>query len=404
MNYQYVVYSAENKIVKGTITAPNDKAAREMLTRSGYRILGLRAVFSFSFQWEKYFPTLFQVKPKTVILFSRELALLLESGIDIVTALELFRSQARSRVFRRVLEEVSSDLRRGTKLSVALAKHPEVFPTIYCRSLAAGEQTGGLEDVLRQTAAYMEKEETTKKSIKGALSYPIIVSVVAVGVVIVIVNFVMPSFVNLYRTLGGSLPLPTRILLGITGVFRKYGLYMLGALTLSAIGVAAYIRTPKGRFQWDRLALTTPLIGSINHLSALAVCCRTMAMLFRSGLPMVEIMDTVIEGAKNSVISGALTNLRRALLKGEGLSRPMSANRLFLPMMVEMVKVGEETGNLETTLLTVAETYDTETEDRIHALIGFIQPALTVTIGIMVGFIAISMLSAMYAIYGKIGK
>ena len=308
-----------------------------------------------------------------------------------------------NRVFRRVLDEVITDLRAGNRLSDSMSKHPAVFPSLYCRSLSVGEQTGGLEVVLRQLADHMEKELTAKGGVKKALAYPIMVSIVAVIVVMVLVTFVLPSFMGLYSTMGAELPLATRMLLNIVDWLENNIISML--VWLGGIGflVFIYSRTPDGKLMLDRLVLKVPMLGRVVLLNELTRCCRSMSILFRSGLPLTEIMSMTVEGSGNRAVKEALATVQQAMIKGEGLSSPMSQNQLFLPMMVQMVRVGEETGNLDITLLTTAQAYEAEADEKTRALIGFIQPAMTLGIGLVVAFIAIALLSAMYAVFGQMG-
>ncbi len=401
MEYQYVGYNESKRIIRGSLASSSLETATQTLKNRGYYVISLKPVKSIAFDIEKYFPSLYQVKTKTVILFLRELALLLESGTNIVSAFELLQNQTSSRTFKRVLGEITGELHRGSHLSAALEKHPKVFPPLFCRSLSAGEQSGGMEATLKQIADYMEKSLNTRKGLKTALSYPAIVVATAIVVVVIMANFVLPTFANLYKTLGTNLPLPTQILLTVTDLLRKYGFYLLVTLGFAVVGTILYIKTPQGRNQWDRLALKAPVIGEINHLTELATCSRTMSMLYKSGLSLVDILSALIEACSNRVMAGALRGVQRAMIKGEGLSRPMSENEMFLPLMVEMVRVGEETGTLENTLLTVAETYETEAADRTQTLISYIQPAIIIVIGAVVAFIAVSMLTAMYDFYGQ---
>lgn len=234
MEFSYLGYAEDKKIVKGTISASSEEVAGQILAHTGCRVLNLKPVTAFMPTWEKMFPFLYRIKPEVVILFSRQLALLLESGIDIVTSLELLRAQASSRNLKRVLGETISDLRSGNRLSVALGKHPESFSPIYYRSLSVGEQTGNLELILRQIADYMEKEITTAKGIKNALRYPAIISIVAFIVIVVIATFVLPAFTSLYSLLGAELPLMTQLFLSVVNWFTKYGLHLMGAVLLTA--------------------------------------------------------------------------------------------------------------------------------------------------------------------------
>ena len=327
--------------------------------------------------------------------------MLLESGINIVTSLELLQNQSANRMLKKILVEVVADLRSGNQLSIALSKHPAVFSTISCRSLSIGEQTGSLEIMLRQMAEYMEKELAASKNIKGALMYPVIAAIVTVIVVAIMVTFVLPSFSSLYESLGAELPTMTRVVMDGAEVLRINGHYIL-LMLLAGSGLAfAYIKTPEGRYKFDKLLLSLPMVGRVNQLNLLARCCRSISLLISAGLPLTDIMPLVIQGSSNKAITRALTDVQQDMLKGEGLSQPMAKNALFLPMMVQMVKVGEETGNLDTTLLAVARTYETEAEDSTSTLIGLIQPAMTLIIALVVGVIALSLVSAMYSMYGQ---
>ncbi|MBM4433053.1 MAG: type II secretion system F family protein, partial [Chloroflexi bacterium] len=307
-----------------------------------------------------------------------------------------------NRSLQKVLGEVIADLRRGSQLSAALSKHPTSFSSIYCRALAVGEQTGSLEVVLKQMADYLEQDAKSAKEIKNALKYPIIIAIVAVVVIAVIVTFVLPAFANLYSLIGAQLPPMTKLLISMTEWLNKNGLFLFLAIFIIGFLFYIYTRTPAGKLQWDKISLRLPMMGQIKQLDELANCCRSMSMLFRSGLPMPEILSLVIESSQNKVVKGVLAEVKTDMLKGEGLSKPMAKNKLFLPLMVQMIKVGEETGNLDVTLSAVAQAYETEARDKMRALIGIIQPAITLVIGVVVAFIALSLVSAMYSIYGQV--
>jgi len=340
--------------------------------------------------------------PAEIIIFYQQLALLIESGVDITTALELLQGQTSSNALKAVLGDVVRDLRGGDQLSTSLSRHPEIFPPIHWRSIRIGEQTGGLEIMLRQIAEYMEREAAAAKGVKNALTYPIIASIVAVVVIGVLVTFVLPAFGALYTSLGAELPLLTKMLIQISGVLQSYGIYLILAVFILAGLAYVYVKTTEGRYKLDKLVLRLPLVGRVSHLKELARCCRSVSLLFRAGLPLTEIMPLVIEGAGNSVMARALTDVQQAMLKGEGISQPMSKNDIFLPMMVQMVKVGEETGSLDATLLSVAQSYEVEAKEKTESIIRLIQPTMTLLIGLVISFIALSMVSAMYSIYGQV--
>jgi type IV pilus assembly protein PilC len=341
------------------------------------------------------------IKPNDIILFYRQMALLIESGLNIVTAIELLENQCANRVFKKVLLEVIDDVRSGSQLSISLGKHPQIFSPIHCQSLKVGEQTGGMEVILRQIADHMEKQVTAGKGIKNAMTYPIIAAVVAVVVVAIMVVFVLPAFNGLYVSLGVKLPPLARLMLGAGDYLRAYGIYILGALFIIAAAGMVYIRTTQGKYQWDKLAIRFPLVGRINHLNELARICRSISVLYKAGSSLTEILPLVIQSSNNKVMTRALMEIRDDMLGGDGLSHPMSKHAIFLPMMVQMVKVGEETGNLDNTLVSVAQSYEAESDDRTKSLISMIQPVMTIVIGLVVGFMALSLVSAMYSMYGS---
>jgi type IV pilus assembly protein PilC len=398
--YQYIACSEAGEIVKGKLTAAGEDVIAEMLSYAGYRLINLRPYVPF-LSLGKLVSQLFPVKPNDVILFFRQLALLLQSGINIVTALELLKEQIVNRTLKRVLEEVVVDIRGGTQLSTAMGRHPEVFNLMACRTLAIGEQTGGLETMLKQVADYMEKEVVTRRGIKGALMYPIIAAVVTVIVVGILMFFVLPAFASLYSSLGAELPSLTRLMINTSVLLRAHALnIMLGVLIFMGAAMI-YFRTPDGKYRMDLINLRMPQLGRIRHLNELSRCCRSISLLYNAGLPLTEIMPLVIQGANSRVIAQSLYGVQTDMLRGEGLSRPMSRDRMFLPMMVQMVKVGEETGNLDASLLAVAENYESEAQEKTRSLISMIQPIMTIVIAGIVGVIALSMVSAMYSIYGQ---
>jgi len=400
MAYQYVAYNESGEVVKGRLPVNSEEAANDLLSYAGYQAINLKPYIPF-LNLDKLSASLFRVKPADIILFYRQLAMLLESGIDIVASLELLREQAASRALTRVLGGVISDLRSGNQLSAALDKHPEIFSSIYCRLLSVGEQSGDLETILRQIADYMEKEVTTSKETKNAMMFPMITFFVTIVVVGILLTFVLPSFGNLYGSLGVDLPLPTQILITAADKIKSYSVHSLLAM-LTIAGLAyIYLKTPGGRYKRDKLILKLPEVGRVSHLYELARFCRSIALLFRTGLPLTEILSLVAQGSRNRALAKALLSVQEDMAKGEGLSGPMSRNKLFLPMMVQMVRVGEETGNLDNTLLAVARSYEAEAEDKTRRLIALIQPTMTLGIGLIIGLIALSLTSAMYSMYGQ---
>ncbi|MDH4269780.1 MAG: type II secretion system F family protein [Dehalococcoidia bacterium] len=400
MNFAYTAYTEDKRLVKGKVSAYSEEAATQLLGYGGYRVVSLKSVTRL-IDKEKLMARFTRIKPQEVVMFSRQLALLLESGTDIATSLDLLQEQTDNQILNKTIGEVASDIRGGTSLSVAFSRHPRAFSSMYYRAIAAGEQGGKLEVVLRQMASHIEKSIGTEKQIRNALTYPFIVVLVAVIVVIVLVTFVLPAFTGMYKQFGVELPLMTRILMGITDWASRYGVYLIIGILVAAFAVYFYIRTPGGKRWWDATVLKLPVLGRIVHLGELGRCCRTMALLIRIGLPLPEVMAMTIFNSNNKVMGDNLTEVQQELIRGEGLSRPMAKRALFLPLMTQMVKVGEETGNLDNTLDTVADSFEMESGEKTKSAVALIQPVMTIIIGLLVGFVVLAMVSAMYSIYGS---
>jgi type IV pilus assembly protein PilC len=400
MDFAYTAYTEDKKLVKGKVSALSEEAATDLLGYGGYRVVSLKASVPL-IDKEKLLSRFTRIKPQQVAMFSRQLALLLESGTDIATSLDLLQEQSDNRTLNKIIGEVASDIRGGTSLAVALSKHPQAFSSMYYRAVAAGEQGGKLEIVLRQMATHIEKSIATEKQVRNALTYPFIVILVAVIVVIVLITFVLPAFTSMYDQFGVELPAVTRSLMAITDWFSQYGVYVIIGILVAAFAVYFYIRTPGGKHWWDRTVLRLPVLGRIAHLGELGRACRTMSLLIRIGLPLPEVMAMTIYNSNNKVVADNLTGVQQELIRGEGLSRPMAKRSLFLPMMTQMVSVGEETGNLDSTLDTVADSFEMESSEKTRSAVALIQPVMTIIIGLLVGYVVLAMISAMYSIYGS---
>jgi len=404
MDYTYLGYTGDRQVVKGKVSAADERAAVDMLSNIGYRVVSIKQATSIS---ATLFPTLSgmqaKVKPQEMVTFSRQLALLLESGVGIIQALELLEAQASDKILRRMLVKVLHDLRGGKSLSMAMAQHPNVFSKLYCKMINVGEQTGALETVLRNLAGYIERQSASMAKIKQAMMYPIVVFCLAIGVAAVMITVLLPPLIDMFGKLGGTLPLPTRMLLGTMGFLESYGLFVfVGIIALGVVGFL-YSRTPNGRYNRDMFFLRLPLIGRLNLLTELSRCCRSLSLLFRSGLPLPEVMNLTIQATNNRVVAGALRQVEQGMLRGQGLAKPMTNKRVFLPLMVEMTRVGEETGNLDESLVVVAENFEIEADRRTQTLLGLIEPAMTIVMGLGIGFLALSVFMPIYSSLSLVG-
>ena len=401
MNYAYLGYTEDRQIVKGKVSATDARAAAELLNNFGYRVVSLKPVSTFMPGAGGFLKA--KVKTSEMVTFSRQLALLLQSGVGIIQGLELLSAQATDKALRTVLFEVINDLRRGKGLSTALAQHPHVFSTLYCKLISVGEQTGSLEAVLRNLADYTERQSAATAKIKQAMMYPIIVFCLAIGVAVVMLTVLLPPLLDMFDKLGGTLPLPTRMLLSGMSFIQSYGVYLL--VVIVALGIVGFLynRTPNGRYNRDKLLLRVPVIGRLSLVNELSRCCRSLSLLFRAGLPLPEVMTLTARATGNRVVARALGEVEQDMLRGQGLSTPMSKRKVFLPLMVEMTKVGEETGNLDDSLIVVAENYEIEADRRTQTLLGMIEPAMTIAMGLGVGFLALSIFLPIYGSLGLVG-
>lgn len=398
LTYNYVVASDQGREMRGTLKATSEIDARRQLTERGFRVISLEVAPS-PWSLEQMFPTLFQVKTREVVVFSRQLATLLQSGITLMPALGLLQSQvAASRQFRRILAAVAADLSAGHFFSQALGRHPRVFTDIYVSTVAVGERTGRLEAVLRQLADYYEKQGALAKKLKGALTYPAMVLIFSVVVGVILTRVALPPLVGMFQTLNVKLPLPTRMLIGFTNLVNNNGLLLLIGFLVILAGAIWFFRQPKGRQMWNRLKFTAPFIGPPTHLGELARFSRTVSLLVASGLPLQEIMALMPNTTTNSLMRESLIQIRESLMLGQGLSGPMSQDKVFPPLLVQMVAVGEESNSLDFTMGVVADFYETTAEEKMTALVAFMQPALTIGMSIVTAFIALSVIMPMYSI------
>jgi type IV pilus assembly protein PilC len=394
MDYAYLGYTADSKIVKGKITAVSESAASTTLSDLGYRVVNLKPVKSFLPNIRLFRS---KVKSNELVSFSRQLALLLESGVGIIHCLELQRDQTSDAELRRVLNQIIPDLRSGSTLSEAMVKYPNVFSNIYSRMVEVGERTGSLDAVLKNLANYAETESKAISKLKNAMTYPMIVLVLGIVVATILVTFVLPPIINMFGSLGAELPLITKILIFGVNFVKDNILIIIGVVLGIVLLVSMYTRTKTGSLNWNRFKLKVPLLGRITHVSELARICRNMALLFRAGLPVNEIIGLTAQASGNKAISKELREVGEDALKGLGLSGPMTKRKSFLPLMTELISVGEETGNLEETLIMIALNYETEADIKTQRLLSLIEPTMTIIMGLMVGFLALSIFIPLYS-------
>ncbi len=398
MTYKYKAYTADKKIIEGKIDVGSESLAEGALYRAGFQnILSLEEINP-GMSLERLIPSFFGVKIQDIVDFSNQLATLVQSGISILTSLKLLESQISRKAMKIILNGVAEEIQGGGSLSQAFGRYPQAFSSTYCQVIRASEQAGTLEMGLRQAASYLEKRAQANRKIKRAMAYPVFVMLMAIAVSILLMTVAMPPMINLFNSLGAELPWTTRLLVTVTGFLLDNGLYVLVGLVAVIFVVIGLMKLPSVKLARDRLLLKIPLIGVINVERSMELFCQTAAVLLKAGLRLPQVIDIVIQASQNQVIRQAFKNVGDRLVQGEGLSRPMAENKLFPPLLVEMATVGEKTGDMDGTLATLADFYERKVDRRIDILISMIEPVLTVIIGGVVIFIALSMITPMYSI------
>lgn len=398
--YRYTASTEHGKTVQGTVKAESEIAAERIIVGRGLNPVNVQIAPSM-FSLEKALPSLFKVKPRDVIVFSRQLATLLKSGISLLPALDILHTQATSsRAFQSIQGTILNDIRSGVSFSVAISKHPKAFSDIYYRTIAVGEESGNLETVLLQMADYLERQSVLVQKIRKALTYPVMIMGVGIVVVILLMTVVMPQLLDMFTSLGADLPLPTRILIAVSSFTTNNTLYLLiGAVVLVAL-VLWMIKQPTGRRLLDKIHLSAPIVGPPALMSELARFARTISVLVGTGLKLQEIMEILPQSTTNQVFRNTLDTVNERLLLGEGLAAPMAQQSLFPPLLVQMVAVGEESNTLDFTMGVVADFYEATAEEKVTSMVGLIGPASTIGIALLVGFIAISVIMPMYTLTG----
>ena len=400
VTYRYVASTSQGRMVRGTIKATSEITAERLLIGKGLNPVEVEVAPSM-FSLEEAFPTFFKVKPRDVTVFSRQLATLLRSGISLLPALEIIQEQVGgSRAFTKILGNIAHDLRSGGSFSQSISKHPRAFNDIYCRTIAVGEESGNLETVLNRMANYLETQSVMAGKVKKALAYPAMVMGVGVVVVILLITVVMPPLLDMFMTMNVELPLPTRILIGLTNFVNSNTLYILIAGILLVALALWMVKQPTGRRLLDRLRLTMPVIGPPALMSELGRIARTLSVLVAAGLKLQEIMEILPQSTTNRVLRDAMSRVHERLMLGEGLSEPMSHIDLFPPLLVQMIAVGEESNTLDYTMGVVADFYETTAEEKATAMVGMVGPLSTVGIALLVGFIALAVILPMYTLTG----
>ncbi len=332
------------------------------------------------------------VKDKDIVIFTRQFATMIDAGLPLVQALEILSTQVENKVLAKALTAIKTDVEGGSTYADALKKHPRIFSELYANMVAAGESGGILDTILNRLAAYIEKAMKLKKRVKGAMVYPIVVSSIAVLVIAIIMIFVVPTFSKMFTQMGGTLPVPTLLVISLSRFLAGIGgLLILFLIIGAAIGFGQIRRTEKGKKITDSIFLKLPVFGILLRKVAVAKFTRTLSTLVGSGVPILDGLEITAKTAGNKVIEYAVMDVRQAVSEGKTLAEPLMKSKVFPPMVTHMIAVGESTGALDSMLAKIADFYDDEVDNAVSNLTAMMEPMLMVFLGGSVGFIVIAM-------------
>jgi type IV pilus assembly protein PilC len=345
------------------------------------------------------------VKPKDLAVFTRQFSVMIDAGLPLVQCLEILAGQQENKIFQQVLTATRASVEGGATLSTSMAQHQKVFDPLYVNLVEAGETGGILDTILQRLALYIEKNVKLTRAVKSALVYPVSVVVVAVGVIALLLWKVVPIFATLFVGLGVDLPLPTRIVIGMSNFIGSiFGFLILVFLIGLVIGIKVWYGTPKGRMVIDGLLLKLPLIGILLRKIAVARFTRTLGTLITSGVPILESLDITARTAGNAVIEKALLHVRQSLEQGKTLAGPLKETEVFPGMVTQMIGVGEQTGAMDAMLQKIADFYEDEVDAAVKDLLSALEPAMIVFLGVVVGGIVISMYMPLFTLIGQLSS
>jgi type IV pilus assembly protein PilC len=397
-SYRYSAFDESGKKVSGTEKATSASAAHLLLLQRGLEPIELRErrnVLQFEI-------TKKVVKRKEIMHFSRQLSVFVEAGIPIMEALQVISEETSDKLLKRVLIDMIDELQSGDSFASAAASHPEAFPRYYVAVLESAELTGTLDKVLLELADYLETDIEARSQVTSALIYPAVVAVMAVGTVVILATFVLPKFRTFFSSLNAKLPLPTRMLLSVSSFISTWWWAIAGLVLLAVIGLVALRRSKGGRAWLDSVLLKLPVAGSLLQAAIVERVCRVLASLVTAGVDLPRAIAVTAEASNNAVYTKGINHIREQMLEGNGLAGPLAATELFPAAARQMFRVGEETGTLDKQLTTAAAFYHRELELKVKHFTSLFEPAIIIFMGLIVGFVAIALVSAMYGIYRQV--
>jgi type IV pilus assembly protein PilC len=398
LKFSYKALDDSGKKISGTEMASSAGAAHVALLARGLQpteVESKQGLMKFEITKKK-------VPRQDVMNFTRQLAVFMRAGIPIMEALEVIVEETQNKMLKAILTEMVDSLRAGDTFAASAAAHPEAFPSFYVGILESAELTGNLDNVLNQLADYIDRDVKARGKVTAALIYPAVVAAMSVVTVLVLAVFVMPRFETFFASLHAKLPLVTRLLLSTTSFMGKWWYAILAVVLIIAGSLTAMQRSPGGKARLDALKLKLPVIGDLTETAIIERTCRVLASMLRAGVDLPRSMAVTAESANNAVYRNALEKIRESMMQGEGLAEPIAQSGLFPAAARQMFRVGEETGTLDQQLEVAAAYYGRELETKLERATALFEPAIIIFMGVVVGFVAVALISAMYGIYNQV--
>jgi type IV pilus assembly protein PilC len=383
--FNYTARTMSGELKTSTVEAPTRDAAITQLRRQ--RLAIVKIVEDPLTQAKKG-----KVKMRDIVIFTRQFATMISAGLPLVQALDILAKQTENKTLVSVVRQVLFDVESGNTVADALGKHPKAFSSLYVNMVAAGEAGGVLDTILNRLATFLEKTEALIRKVKGAMIYPSVILLVAIGAVIIMLLFVIPTFENMFASVNLTLPLPTRIVIGLSKLLQNFWWAMAGTIGAAVFVLKRYYATPPGKLAIDKFMLRVPVIGDVLRKSAVSRFTRTLGTLISSGVSILEGLEITARTAGNRVVQDSIMESRASIAGGETISAPLAKSGVFPPMVTSMIAVGESTGNLDEMLQKIADFYDDEVDVAVSGLLALLEPMMIVFLGVAVG----GMIMAMY--------
>ncbi len=401
LTFSYTVKNKEGKSLKGIVDAESKEKLVEYFQKEGYIIFSLTET-----KKKAKISRGGSVKADDLVIFSRQFTTLIESSIPVVECLEILKSQAENNLFKDTLGLVLKDVREGASLSSAFGKHPKVFPEIYISMVEAGEASGSLSAILDRVSVYLEKSSALRKKIISSMYYPVVIVLMAIAITTFLMLKVIPTFKNIFESLGAQLPLPTQILINISDFLSKKQniAIILVILAGTVFAFFKYISTDNGKRQYHKILVRLPIVGDLIKKIAIARFARTFSTLIKSGVSIIKCLDIVGKTSGNKVIEDAVGKSKKFIQEGQPISVPLEETGIFPPMVVKMISIGERSGKLEEMLSKIAQFYEEQTDAMVAGLASLIEPLIIVFLGVIVGGIVISLFLPIIKITQYIGN